>query len=1392
MSTELEFKQWLQRPEKTFLESIEFANKAWLSADFTLSSKYEVIITWLTEKLNDQSIKLKEYPFNEIKQLFKLRAQPGLISQQIKSNFINSFLKLLENSKSGKKLQRTIPETLQSLIEFEPFQDVLRADYDMLAYIYAQLFQHYQKYLLSYINEHNKLLATHETNFFVAVLNSLKDNAKKASNTHRLDTSYCKYILQPLTEVILILENNSLCFFDELAILERQICEGYKEGFIIKRIFALPLHVRLLVIECVVVNFRNAEHFLKSVLMEIFKAEIVGIDPALTLTVAAYTLEVFRKHEVNLNLKVTEKETALVLLGKRIFSYVQEYRSQHLQETLLLLCAALRLNPLILEQHIFIITAWLVTADKVAGGDEERLFEEFLILTIDMFRRLSRAEKFVVNLTKALKQYLSEYQLSGITEGSKRKRKQSTATPAKKPKLDESTVENKLTDVNNYFLQILFSKFIKNNENTTNSTLTVTKLKNFPQLKSSWPSESAGLSFSRFITGLVSKPSLVIWKSLLYALKDVISNMNDMEELDENAIFELDFTAALLCQYFAGSKLTEQSDKFIKEIVSQREMTAEVLGTFGRFILSHVHNKRTINAFLECCYYNNYFELILVYYRPDGLEHETLKTTTFIHNFCGHLTSEEWTLIEQRVLNFGKSSCKFLLNRLNVQRMQAQILLQEQQSSAAKFSLQKSLLSTISNDSEQLELLLQTPQAKWIVSNLAREEKIEICKQVLIKPNLLEVFTDDLESIELIVLDLFEDLSNALIENNKDSLLVSIKCDYVELRANTVANFVDKHVKKIFKEINSCTDVSSIKALPHTEVDKILHYLQKLPISYLHRQTKNLLFALQLALYRDLIAAEADDLANKAFEIITDLLHFGPQVAILKHLSAETLLRLLPPSNCWQFYELLFATIEKDEKGSEIFLTSLYDILKTIEKEGKLKDDPLRLLLLAMSTLINIKGPTAKRMRKHLENFLEIYDALVKRHFSENEDTKNSKKFVEKTLAGFANYANSVLSKTANKTEETETTVEQNIDESFRRICKIYIGYSMDYRNSHAIRLVQVALNHRKQLHLDQEEIEFVLTNYWQQLHADLEMSPTLIPKTTETVIKTIIGNKTNEDFLFTLTDISSKVCETQNLDNILTLLTFIAKAPFSTIKGAIFNEQFKQISCDIISQLTKNEQQQFSNMEVVSKLLASQKAVTDNKMVPLSLDTLDNILSFLMNINIKNFQITDTNVDTFNNLHMSMLELCTSLIKHRHMLLLDRVPQFMYIFKDLVQSIVWYKSERQKNSTLSSEELDQLAELALKLEILMNIIATHGEHIKRVAPFVLTFVISLMVANKPATTLYPKIKTHIDKICFDLIGICDHRVGRFILRCSNEAARQVYEKLVTDHKKYHKFKGKV
>lgn len=187
--------------------------------------------------------------------------------------------------------------------------------------------------------------------------------------------------------------------------------------------------------------------------------------------------------------------------------------------------------------------------------------------------------------------------------------------------------------------------------------------------------------------------------------------------------------------------------------------------------------------------------------------------------------------------------------------------------------------------------------------------------------------------------------------------------------------------------------------------------------------------------------------------MFTDLLHFGQQVLIFKYLPTSLLLKLLPAESCWELYEFLFSTVKNEEKGTEQFLQGLADILTESQASSSVKEEQRKLLLAAIETLSLLSGSSAKHMRKHLDLFLKIFSDFLYTYFTKASEgtSKKDKKFVQKSLAGFAPYASAILTKAAkakeNKkpAEETKESEEfkLEIDENFRRISKIYIGHSV-------------------------------------------------------------------------------------------------------------------------------------------------------------------------------------------------------------------------------------------------------------------------------------------------------------------------------------------------------------
>lgn len=145
-----------------------------------------------------------------------------------------------------------------------------------------------------------------------------------------------------------------------------------------------------------------------------------------------------------------------------------------------------------------------------------------------------------------------------------------------------------------------------------------------------------------------------------------------------------------------------------------------------------------------------------------------------------------------------------------------------------------------------------------------------------------------------------------------------------------------------------------------------------------------------------------------------------------------------------------------------------------------------------------------------------------------------------------------------------------------------------------------------------------------------------------------------------------------------------------------ICSEFFRQVSFQIVIKLRTSPEAQYN---VRHQLLDCQKHLCVNIQLPVSTDLIDDIISF-MSETIKYQQIkTITDASMLKETHGRCSDLCYSLIQHRHYFILDRIPQFVIILKELLQSVCWYKCNRSRGKHLDDDEVTTLAELSHKLE---------------------------------------------------------------------------------------------
>ncbi|XP_002075283.2 uncharacterized protein LOC6652975 [Drosophila willistoni] len=1335
MDTGEELKAWLTDKEKTFAQRVDFALKVWQSVDFSYPSKYEIIVKWLAKSLKGR----QNVPVEQLQQLYELRSQPGLVSVDSKCQLMEVIIKKMSLQLSDGQITLIDLKLIEGLINSDLNQDALRANSQVLMMAYGILFQCYQKYALDLKPQQTG--HEHHGEYIVGHLKQLREYAQRAQRQNNHHLAYDQWVIKPLVELLLHLKLQ-LTFFEDLSAVEKQYTEPLEEKEQIERLGQqdIPLHVRLYCLEAAIYNHRYEFPVLSEILN--FALATKGIDrPDESLALAAQALDSLRRHDISIDFK-QKKTTAFNFIAAQLLQFVRLYKESHLKQVIRLVCSALQFNPLLVEDNVYQITIWLMTTIK-QGPEEEQLYSEYLVQLMNIIRRLSRAERFIMQLLKTLKEWLGKYPLPVAvgTESNPKKRKLD---------LDNSAITTTSSD-SSAFLKLIFEKSVPSYIQTRHDP--------FQQLNQTWPSHSAGAAFTKLISQLMTKPSLVIWKTLLHSFSELLADNSDSLVLPENLDFARELHAALLSQYLLGTRLAEQVHHHQLEIEQQLDHTGEVLKQFGLCLLAQEHNRRQMNAFLECTERASALELLVTHYWPDG--HKLTERPMNLHSFLSHA---EWTLIQQRVHNFGKSSCRQRLQRLELQMAESKWL-QGSSSDAC---------------SDDLAQLVRPQQLK----------RLSLQQKQLRIPMDDEEYVADSECLELHCIHLIQKFVAEAKESKKSkgSLLIKLKLDEGETSWSTAIR--EQHKKEF--QLPSALELVAT--------------LQKLPLNQLGTTLKFRIWLILFALHCDLSADSENqtEVANQVLEQLIDMMHFGQPLPICTHLPLiSEMLNMVTTSTAigWKFYESLFARcIRRQAPGSENFLISCIEYLQEqMSASGKkLPTEQCRLLLLAIETLSGATGAQGRRLQqRQLQPLLEIYGQLVNHKFrSTRKDALAYKEFVDLTLGGYATYVTSCI----NRKPETEPKDDEIIDDNFRRICKIYIGHSVNYRNAHAIRLLNVALSHRQRLHLDSDEIEFVLSSYWRQLNDDINSMQYVkeeIIQNLEPAIKLIIGYKTNEDFFLLLKHLSSQMNEnklttaTTNLSNVLTLMGLFAKCSLSNIKGAMLNEHFELICVSASLRLPVPSHDSYARQMLL--LLEAQRSLASNRTVPLTGETLDCLLGTMLDVNIKRYLNAGGNWPDFVQLFASMTDNLMVLLRQHNALMSDRAAQMTALCQDLVQAIVCYRCERKQAHDLSETELDGLGELGLKLATVMATMATsQALAVKRVAPFLLIFTIKQMVATERPTTLFEKVKVHVVRVCHELIGLCDHRSGHFILRASSEAGARMYESLVKDHQKYHKFRGKV
>lgn len=729
------------------------------------------------------------------------------------------------------------------------------------------------------------------------ILDDIKIFIRQTPHLNLFQLAFLQNILRPLSELVIKLQVQKSVDFTErlLEILKQlyladQTNNGVKSWFtnktdnqesIFTQLFAVEIHTFLLIVEAIFQIYRYDVGFLPVFIRWLFDKYFRSDNAKFSdrkemLDSMSYVMHLMRKHDVRLTFNI-DNEKVIVFIGKHLEGLFDEMYKNALDEMINLIIATLTANPMILESVLLPIVVKCMLIPKRSASTMKR-YTQMMQLVIDIYRRLSRAPKFISQLIRSIYDQLSVIKLSRQLKRKPLDSSTSGESLLKKLKIngqenghDHTNGNNEDEEIQKTYLKMLLQNYETESKLDDDEQTTAIECMG---IEFAWPS-AVGNSFSKFISNLISKPSLVVCKTLTFTLADYV-NLLKTGQNDENTIFLIEFASALLSQYYIGTRLAEHADQQMELIEESRHRTYDVLKEFGMAILNQEHNIRTMNAFLKICFHASNFDLLCWYYCPD-----TIKTTNsdrsggdiierakLADNIHPYLRAQEWTLIEQRITNFGRDECKANINRLYLQRIKAALLLGK----VKKHTISNHLISSTFSDLTQIKLLLSdnTNIGQWFVETLTITEMRCICDLLLsslvgrtsncLSMKILNYFCDNRVALEIFILAALK----------KCCELTGI----IETKVNVEAKDIHKVLfREIINRIRDENSLCSSKQLTNDEIhliSVILQILKQLPIGFVDVDVKNVLFMMSSAIYLDkkMTGKEYSRISQQSVELI--------------------------------------------------------------------------------------------------------------------------------------------------------------------------------------------------------------------------------------------------------------------------------------------------------------------------------------------------------------------------------------------------------------------------------------------------------------------------------------------------------------------------------------------
>ncbi|XP_057669503.1 uncharacterized protein LOC130901874 [Diorhabda carinulata] len=880
-------------------------------------------------------------------------------------------------------------------------------------------------------------------------------------------------------------------------------------------------------------------------------------------------------------------------------------------------------------------------------------------------------------------------------------------------------------------------------------------------------------SISRIIQNLASWQVINVFKTLLFSLKKVVDNLNVLGAKIEYC-FHLEYLSELMGTFLSSIRVAEHTvavNVVEKTKKCQKELE-DILHNLGTGLLNRKHNCSLMRSFLNMGYYWAEMNIILKYYslnqedktKASALDYNLAACNiTYIHPY---LSIDEWCSISERITNFGEVSCKQLLYKLFVQKVQALYIFEEKVSE----EVLQDLLRYLTRDLNDIwKYILQN---KFLSNNLLPlmdQSSINALTEILIDEfdnfqNIQHIFdnTTILNAIVYTVIAKCDRLiSNRKRKHNEEGQMKKMRSTKI---FNEMANALFEEENKDITPLKKIKRIMEIDIENNLEVtfeeSKVLVLLEvarKFPILFCKQSVQNYFLLYLFSLHKDMTSEfSKKNYTNLQVSLETIILGILQQykyrledIFTINNLCDEVLTNFIE----WKsVVTLIIENLFRDREevvNVESFVLHMADKLHIYTY-----------MYCAICILNTLNKYKKLKLPKEIKSMAENFKLIICNKIYELVLTSDPEDFL---LPGYVYTMRMFIAQ-----EETEKISQ------LETILKSYLEFSLqkyeEFDKSSYLQLFNTVLQNKTVLKTNVDDLPLkiwkVCKNNQTVYKRFDEFSPLML---------LIVGCVSNEDFFSIMEDLlfisESFLIKNKHeaFGNVLKTWVAILTSNINSIKTKKLLDSLEILISQIIHH--------FRNADYSKDILNFEITIVQTKQLHLSPSLID-VLILSATISLNKEQID------FKESYTLAISLLSNLLKYRKSIIMDRLPPYLKQFRMLLKTLC---SKSNADETTEEEVVQQLSDCAFQLEKLTKNLVVHQKDMSRIA----MYIIADTLEQYEKINIFPKVKMHLNNCLYSLLTICDQHAISYLMRVLSTASTEIFKVVYEHYKKYYRFTGK-